>query len=256
MSDGSRGRRCAKTGLQLIPEGGERTFRVAKPKYGALSAPLREASSNFERWGRFDSLGSTLYVANDEETSYAEVLAPFKRQIGIADPLEGDAAAVGLKREEFLEIIAQEWQEANFMGVGAIPRQWRTDRLMYQVYGQGDGWYIDVEHPDTLSVLEEQLHDVLASEGVKTLTTAVLRGENRRITTAVGGLLRLCELDVGKAKGIEFGSKFGGGWCRAIWVPAEGQDWTVDIVALSGEPILVIDEHLARASERFRIRVF
>lgn len=208
-------------------------------------------------WGRYDAPGHTLYVAEGEETAYAEVLAPFKRQLGASDPLEADAAALGLTRDEFLELVAEEWSERAFMGVGAIPRQWRVDRAIYRIYNEGSGWLIDVEHPETIAWLERGLALELSDEGVHSLTTAILRGESRQITTMIGNLLRGQIIDTGEpAAGIQYGSKFGAGWCRAIWAPDPEDDRATDLIELSGESILATDEHLARACEWFRIRAF
>nr|WP_161805522.1 RES domain-containing protein [Frigoribacterium sp. RIT-PI-h] len=228
-----------------------------KPKFGPLSAPERTIRTARKRWGRYDSGGKTLYLAREAETAFAEVLSPFKRQLASTDPLEKDAAELGLTRSDFLEIVSAEWNEEQFMGMGAVPQQWRVDRCIYQVNGEGDGWWIDVEHPDSLAVLEEQLEPVLIRQGIKSLTTAVLRGENRIVTTAIGAHLRhLPVLGGSPARGLQFGSKHGGGWCRAAWLPGPDDSWTADFIATSGEPILVTNEHLARASERFRIKVF
>ncbi|MFZ4894292.1 hypothetical protein ACL9RL_07570 [Plantibacter sp. Mn2098] len=165
--------------------------------------------------------------------------------------MEADAAALGLKRDEFLEIIATEWAEHGFMGVGAIPAMWRHDRAVFEIAAAGTGWWVDVEHPDTLSVLEAELTSVLAEQRVTTLTTAVLRGENRIITGAVAALVRGWTFDDGtSARGIHFGRKFGGGTCRAIWLPE------TELIGLSPEAIFVTDERLALAADRFRIRVF
>jgi hypothetical protein len=251
------GTACRLTGLRLVPELGERTFRVAKPRYGALSAPERTARNARKRWGRYDSLGRTLYLAHEAETAFAEVLSPFKRQVSTRDPLEADATALGLTRDEFLEAVAAEWQESQFMGIGAVPQQWRADRRLYEITGVGKGWWIDVEHPDSIAVLEEKIEPVLLRQGVKALTTSTLRGENRLITTAIATLTRRIELfDGSQARGVQFGSKYGGGWCRAAWLPGEGETWTADFVALAGDPLLLTDERLARASERLRIKVF
>ncbi len=231
-------------------------FRVAIDRYGALSAIERIKSEDRADWGRFDSPGFTIYTAQERETAYAEVLAQFKRQLGTADPLEADAAALGMTRNEFLEEVAAQWAEQSFMGLGAAPASWRHDRGIYEVYAQPGGWWIDIDHPDTIALLEESLESLLIVERVKTLTTSVLTGDNRRITTAIGELLRQCVLDDGsQARGLQFRSKFGGAWCRAIWLPGE-DDGEADLVALSPDRILLSDEHLARASERFRIRVF
>lgn len=257
MTSALSARTCSETGLRLLADAGEQTFRVAKPKYGPLSAPERTARSARRRWGRYDSYGRTLYLASDEETAFAEVLSVFKRQLGAVDPLEKDAAALGLTREEFLEIVAAEWQESSFMGVGAIPRQWRTDRSMFRVDNVGGGVWIDIEHPDSIAAIEPRVESVLARHGIRALTTAVLRGDNRIVTTAIANSLRRITLDDGSVPhGIHFGSKWGGGWCRAVWLPGDEEEWSTDLISLSGEDILATDEHLARASERFRIRVF
>ncbi|MCJ1698396.1 RES family NAD+ phosphorylase [Rathayibacter festucae] len=250
-------RTCSETGLRLLPDAGEQTFRVAKPKYGLLSAPLRSGRSARRRWGRYDSYGRTLYLASDEETAFAEVLSVFKRRLGAADPVEKDAAALGLTREEFLEIAAAEWQESSCMGIGAVPRQWRTERRMFRVETAGSGTLIDVEHPDSIAAIEPRVEGVLARHGIRALTTAVLRGDDRIVTTAIALSLRRITVDDGSVpQGIHFGSKWGGGWCRAVWLPGDEDEWSTDLRSLSGEDILATDEHLIRASERFRVRVF
>lgn len=262
------GRRCAKTGLQLVAEAGEQTFRITKPIYGPLSAPTRSLPQEDDNdpHGRYDaSPGRTLYVAQLLDTAFAEVLSPFKRELGAVDPIAKDAAALGMTRDEYLESVQADWDERGFMKMGAIPKKWRDDRSIYNVYGpvanlygESAGWYIDVEHPDTIGVLERELEHVLAAQGISQLTTAVLRGENRIVTTLIGTHLYRTELDDGTlARGIQFGSKFGGGWCRAIWIPEDDDDtWFVDLIATSGEPILVNDAALRTAAERFRIKVF
>lgn len=232
-------------------------FRVAPTRYEPISAVQRLVGVSRDQWGRFDSPGFTLYTAERKEAAYAEILAQFKRQLGAVDPLAADAAAIGMSRDDFLELIADEWAENSFMGVGAVPASWRHDRGVYEVHALPGGWWIDVDHPDTISVLEQQLERLLVHEGVPALTTGVLEGDNRLVTTAIGEFLHCIELDDGSAaRGIQFRSKHGGAWCRAIWLPGPDEDWTADLTALSPDRILISDEDLARACERFRIRVF
>lgn len=257
MNSPAGARTCARTGLRLLPVLGDRMVRVAPTRYDPLSAPERVHGEVRDSWGRFDSPGLTLYTAQNHETAYAEVLAQFKRQLGAVDPLAADASAVGMTRDEFIEAIADEWAASSFMGVGAVPASWRQDRGMYVIHALPGGWWIDLDHPDTISRLEQELEPLLIEEGVKALTTSILEGENRRITTAIGELLRRIELDDGSsARGLQFRSKHGGAWCRAIWLPGPDEDWAADLTALSPDRILVTDESLARACERFRIRVF
>jgi hypothetical protein len=185
------------------------------------------------------------------------VLSPYKRQLGAVDPLEADASALNITRDQFLEDVATEWDERPFMGVGAVPASWRHIRGMYELYATGSGWWVDLDHPDSLATLERAMEAILIEEGVRALTSATLAGESRRITTTIGELLRRLELDDRtQARGLQFRTEFGGSWCRAIWLPQEDETWEPDLIALSPDPILVSDEALARASERFRIRVF
>jgi len=232
-------------------------FRIAPLRYDPLSAPERADEEQREQWGRFDSPGFTLYTAQTRETAYAEVLSQFKRQLGGVDPLGADAAALGITRDEFLEEVADQWAASGFMGIGAVPASWRHDRGLFVVNPVGGGWWIDIDHPDTISRLEVALEALLVDEGISALTTAVLEGENRRVTTAVGNLLRRVKLDDGTtARGLQFRSKHGGAWCRAIWLPEPTDTWGADLTALSPERILATDEALAKACERFRIKVF
>ncbi len=49
---------CARTGLLLVPAGGEREFRVALTSYGALNPPVRgPAGSDVGSWSRHDTPG-------------------------------------------------------------------------------------------------------------------------------------------------------------------------------------------------------
>jgi hypothetical protein len=257
MTPDTNSRVCARTGLRLIADREEQCFRVAKTGYGPTSAPERATSDNPSLWSRYDSPGRTLYVAGDQETAYAEVLSPFKRQLGSTDPLQADAEALGLTRDEFLEEVAGQWRERAFHGLGAVPGEWRLDRDMYRITVSGGGWLIDIEHPDSIAALERLFENQLTRQGVHSLTTAILRGEDRNVTAALAAGLRRIQVDDGsQAIGIHYGSKFGGTWCRALWLPADADDWHLDLIELSGEPILQSDEHLAKAAERFRVKVF
>ena len=73
-------------GLTLIRAAGEISFRVAKDRYGALSVrknsivgpmPIGAAAGSDSR-GRYDSIGSTVYLADSRQCAYAEVLLGFR----------------------------------------------------------------------------------------------------------------------------------------------------------------------------------
>jgi hypothetical protein len=256
MSD-AVARTCEKTGLRLLRVRDERMYRIAETRFGAISAPERHDGADRTRWGRFDVPGRTIYTAERLDVAFAEVLSPFKRHLGEGDPLENDALALGLSTAEFLELVAADWEERSFMGVGAVPASWRHARGIYDVRAASGGWWIDMDHPDTLSRVERATASALIDEGIPELTLGVVTGENRRITTLISEVLRRAHLDDGTvARGLQFPSKWGGSWCRAIWLPAPNETWTPDLLELAPEPILVRNDDLARATGWFDIRAF
>jgi hypothetical protein len=66
---------CTRTGLAYV-EGPVTGFRIAKTSYGPLKLLARpEAAADHSGWSRFDTAGSTIYLAGDAGTAYAETLA-------------------------------------------------------------------------------------------------------------------------------------------------------------------------------------
>jgi hypothetical protein len=244
-------RTCRATGLRLIPVGGEVGYHVAKTAYSARSAATRTPDVHRDEWGRYDTLGSTYYIAETAECAYAEVLAAFKRKNGDQDVLEPIAAALGITVDELALDIEEQWAEAGFHGAGTLPPGWRNRRAIYQVVLSGGGWLVDIEHPDSIAALEAGRERFLANQGIPSLNTSVLRSENRFVTTTLAGLIRTAILEDGSApRGIHFGSKHGGAWCRAIW------DAT-DYLDLNGPfPIELTDPAFLAATARMRLHAF
>ncbi|MFF9565665.1 hypothetical protein ACF1AJ_20120 [Leifsonia sp. NPDC014704] len=215
---------CSATGLRLVPVDQAAGFHVAKSRYAQPSAPWRTPDVHRQEWGRFDTLGRTYYVAETAECAYAEVLSQYKRKAGEVDPLAPIAAALDLTVDQLLAQISEDWGEEDYRAVGAIPARWRSERRMYQLAIEGDGWLVDVAHPATISALESA-HDgvvsrFLANQGIPALNVSVLTSDNRYVTTMLAEIMRDAELDDGTTpRGVHFGSKHGGAWCRAIWLP-------------------------------------
>lgn len=246
-------RTCTATGLRLIPAAGDIGHRVAKNTYPEISAPLRHETER-SSWGRYDTVDtSTLYTAGLPTGALAEVLAGFKLPLGTGSALEADAAAVGLTLEEFLADVAAEWEERSFMQTGTLPRSWRDDRTMLKIQHPLTGWFVDVEHPDSISALEPSLQTLLLVGGYEAFTTAALRGEDRALTTAIADIVHDARLDDGTYPiGIHFGSKHGESWCRAIWLDRAHGHLTVT----NTKTIDVADPDFLTATRRFGIRAF
>ena len=246
---------CSLTGLQLISDPGIVGYHVGKNEYPPLSgAPRDGADTSRNAWGRYDVPGQTFYVAETRNAAYAEVLSGFKRANGAADSLAQDADFAGMTLADYVEEIAREWSERNFMGLGAIPADWRYDRGLIPVMLPDPGWLVDVEDPDSIASIERAMGPALASLGISHLTTGNLRGEDRAVTTRIAEYLQGLMLDTGATPlGVHFGSKHGASWCKAIWLDHPD---AVHVRTLPAKSILVTDEDLKVAADRFRIRVF
>ncbi|MFJ4253742.1 hypothetical protein [Microbacterium sp. NPDC090003] len=223
---------------------------------------MRTADVHRQDWGRFDVLGETFYVAEDIETAYAEVLAAFKLPNGVNDPLQDIADMYGVPRNTAIEWITEDWEliEENFRGFGGIPASWREARRLFEATMNGPGWLVDIQHPATISALEGPADGpvarFLSSQGISALTLSALTGNNRMVTTVLADVVRTTDLHDGSGpRGIQFPSKHGGAWCRAIWRP-EDTPATFLGVSISGEqPIHANDSALTVVGDRFHITI-
>ena len=211
-------RACAKTGLWLVPVpiiG----YRVASESYGALD-PRPRGGGPRSGWNRYDTIGSTVYVAQTPTIAFLEMLSAFQLPLGKDASLQKDADALGITLKEFLEVIEADWDEQGFRGTGYIPPEWANKRNIYRVQLTGPGWWVDIENPSSLAAVRRGLGDILHSEtGLQQLTTSDLRGENREVTTRIASWARAQVLDDGsQAVGLRFGSKHGGGFSWAYWL--------------------------------------
>lgn len=244
-------RTCSATGLRLLRVDRQIGYHVAKTSYVQPSAATRTPDVHRDEWGRYDTLGSTFYIAETAECAYAEVLAQFKRKNGDEDVLEPIAAVLGITLDELVQDIEDQWGEPRFRGAGALPPGWRDRRGIYQVIVDSGEWFVDIEHPDSIAALETGLERFLASQGVAALNTSVLRSENRYLTTTLADLVRAARLDDGTTpRGIYFGSKHGGAWCCAIWNASEC------VLVRGPEPIELDDPAFAAAAARMRLHAF
>ncbi|ROS28306.1 hypothetical protein EDF22_0028 [Rathayibacter sp. PhB127] len=248
-------RTCSVTGLRLVSDPGAQGYHVGKRVHPPLSgAPRDAAARSRHEWGRYDVLGQTFYLAETRSAAYAEVLSGFKRANGIDDALARDADYAGVTLEEYVEEIAREWSERDFMGLGAVPAGWRYDRAMILAALPDSGWLVDVEHPDSLASIERAIGTLLAELQVPHLTTGTLRSEDRAVTTRIAEHLHGLTLDTGGTPlGVHFGSKHGAAWCRALWLDHPDAH---RVLVGAVEPVLVTDDDLRTVADRFRIRIF
>jgi hypothetical protein len=237
---------CATTGLHLVETPLIGSYRIARSSFGPLAPVERPAepdgSLDTDGWSRFDTVGHTLYSADDRVTAYMELLAPYRTEInGQRRALQKDADAMGIPLDEFWRMVVADWDQQGTMRARWLPRVWRDGRIIYSLT-YPPGWWIDITSSDTLAVLSSALETELADLGVTGgLTLAHVTGDDRSITTLIARWLRdTVTLDDGtQPLGVRFVSKHGhptggGGVCWAYWMRATD--------AGLPEPVVVSDQ--------------
>jgi|GEM_PF-1382527 len=269
---------CAVTGLHLIRASGEVGARVARTSLGALHVwPRklggggwievdelgRESTVPWDQdpgWSRWDTPGRTLYVAQNARGAYAEVLQQFRRPPSV-EPLAAAADAMGMPLKDYLAAIDEDWKVLCTMRRGHVPAAWRHDRALYELRMPASGWWIDVEHGDSLSALTKLAASTVPGV-VPQITRAHLLGESRGLTVRLATLLRGAVLfDGSPPLGVVWESKLGYGRNWAFWMRRAddgldpGSDDPRPIVE-AGAPITENDPHLKHVAESFGLRVF
>jgi hypothetical protein len=200
-------------------------FRVAKDRYGALSVransvigPLPPGTDPAvgDSRGRFDTVGSTIYLAESRQCAYAEVLLGFRKsRANIAELAE----YIGWDVDEY---IAQVQDEARRNGVDvpwAISVDWQMERSIYQIRLPRTGWWVQIDHADTLAALEAMTPTMSGLvDRIRLLTGGDVMGEDRALTTILAHTVREQTLDDGtEPLGISYPSKTLMGRCWAYW---------------------------------------
>jgi len=233
-------RRCADTGLFLVPATGQVTWRVGRTAYGPLSPQLRDHTMA-TGWNRFDiHHGRTLYTASTRECAYSEVLAALKKPHASPAAANKDAAFLGLDPATFAAQVATDWTTNHVAAPGIITDDhWRTQRTLWSLRLPLTGWWVRLEDPDSMAAAEKAIPTELATAGAPTLDVGVLRGSNRVATVLVADWVHGLRLDDGtQPLGIHYDSKHATGHSWAYWMPRPD-----DRTPPKHEPVQVVTEH-------------
>ncbi|WP_338341760.1 hypothetical protein [Mycobacterium intracellulare] len=114
------------------------------------------------------------------------------------------------------------------------------------------GWLVEFDHSRSVSYLHQHIPLTLWERGVTRVTVAVLRCEDRFITTHLAEQLANARLtDGAMAIGLRYGSKHGSDWdCWTIWL----RGGVVDAIAVdAGVPVQGPDNNpvLAKVLETY-----
>jgi hypothetical protein len=230
-------RTCAATGYRLVAAQGELAYRVALDRYVNSSGILGVLVNEFVGWlppgeperrGRYDTVGRTVYLGRTVDVAMAEVLMAFRMS---RTALAVDAAAIepepGEKEvtvDEFIDQVTKEALENGRDTPWAISADWQMDRSLFHVRMPLEGWWVRLDHSDTIDALSDALLDsvrpyaALDDPTARVLTLGDVAGQDRGLTTWIAQLVRDAVLDDGSLPlGIDYPSKTGAGRCLAYW---------------------------------------
>jgi hypothetical protein len=259
---------CKKTGLTIQTAPRQTIWRIAKSSFGPLKPPWRSPPTvNRSDWGRYDVADHrTVYGASPLQACYAECLAALRPKFTMSSGpklSELFPETDPLSDEMLLDTIKMEFEERQHMGVGKCPAGWRLERLIYRLQLPQHGWFINIETAQSIAAISANISEELAAYGVKALTVADLRGENRQVTTHIAEWLWHQTLwDGTLPHGIRFGSKYDSNWsCWATWLRAvdNGQSFNDEPTTADGGEEIKNPEHnepLDTIATLFRIKVF
>jgi hypothetical protein len=193
---------------------------------------------------RFDSataLFRVLYAGTTLDACFGETLAIFRPDL------------------DLIALIGDEWRNApGFMNIGAVPQQWRDQRLAAEFqlnlapFQVPDESFVDLEDMGTLQDLRDELAGPLASLGYKDIDVGLIRGGDRRVTRLISDWVFEQTDSRGRARhgGMRFLSRLNSRWeCWAIFedVPIKSQTL---------HPITLDMKALERVAKAFGLRVF
>lgn len=225
MTVTSEGHSCKETGFQLVPAGGEASFRVARDRYGALAVrnnpivgprPIGTEPGEADARGRFDSLGSTIYLADSRQCAYAEVLTLFRqKRAAIAKVAE----QIDWTVDEYIESVLEQAAGNGVDVPWAISVDWQMERSIYEIRLPREGWWVQIDHPGTLKTLQNLAPATKGmTERLQVLTSGSIEGEDRDLTTLIAHVIREQTLEDGSEPlGINYQSKTLQGRCWAYW---------------------------------------
>lgn len=209
---------CNTTQLALLLGPAQPVYRLADPHYGPLRPRLRptDAPDNRSTWHRYDLAGErTIYAASSLEGMYAEILQPLKKP----EPTPAGALFDDVGEGETVQdLIAHDFAEDGKEPPHEIDLDWLLKRRLYTMLLPTAGWFIGAEHSSTIAYLNRNRPPVLLAKGLQQVTVAVLRGEDRYVTSHLAETMAGPRLqDQTRPIGLFYGSKLGSDWdCWAV----------------------------------------
>lgn len=187
---------------------------------------------------RFDSPDGSfgvVYFASRIEACFAETLIRFRPAPHLLRLVEGD------------------WHERGFMDIGAVPADWRSQRLAVRARVESSARFLNVEAVATHRHLERALGDELEGLGYTTgLDVAAVRGSDRVLTRRIShwAFNQIRRDGSRRYAGIRYLSRLGNRWeCWAVFQPGP------TLVIEEARPIFSGDADLRRIGRLYELTV-
>lgn len=186
---------------------------------------------------RFDSPDGSygvIYLASRLEACFGETLIRFR------------------PAPRLLRLVEREWSELGNMDVGAVPADWRAQRLAVRVAIDRSARFLDVEATATHRLLERALADELDALGYAGLDVATVRGSDRVLTRRIShwSFNQISRDGSRRFTGIRYLSRLSNRWeCWAVFVPG------ADVVGEEAHPILPGNADLRRVARMYDLTV-
>lgn len=124
----------------------------------------------------------------------------------------GETLARLRPKPRLAELVTEEWQELNFMEVGAVAAEWRQRRTVVRV--DVAGTFVDIEPLKSRERLRQELAAEVEALDLLEFDLGTMKGKDRRPTRLVSQWVH----DQDRYAGIRYHSRLNSGWdCWAVF---------------------------------------
>lgn len=108
------------------------------------------------------------------------------------------AASIGWDINSYIEQILEDARNNGIDPPWGISVDWQMARSIYEIRLPRNGWWVQIDHPDTLAALEIHVPTMAGhQEELRVLTAGNITGEDRDLTTLIAQTIREMVLDDG-----------------------------------------------------------
>lgn len=210
-------------------------YRIGRTNDPMRFSTIRPEDAALKRAGnRYDVPGAgVLYVGDSRAACFGETIARFR-----------PAPAM-------IELLGDEPEGGPFMPLGSIPQDWRLQRSMVELELDPDARFVDVDAPETLGWLTNELTAALSALGYEEpLDLSDIHNRDRQLSRLIASHVFTTQNSDGDFTydGIQYRSRVGADWlCWAVFMDTGYRE-------ISRTPINESDEDLVAVAQKWDLR--